>query len=738
MDARAVGREGKQERAFLMSFERQRPLAGRGVPKPDRLVRRRRRDLPAVRREHREVDGYEMAAECGDVGAAACIPDLRRGVARRGDQPRSVTGKGHRFDETFMALQDMDRRAVGGVPEPGAVVLASGGDQPSVGRIRRAEQRAGMPFERGDQFAVGDVPQSCRVVPCRGDHGPAIGREGRRYHVVRMSFEPHARRPAGNVPDLRRPFAAGCHEPPIRRERHAVHGGLRRHGADRRSGGPVPQHHGRVAVARCDDRIVGRECDGGGGRSFLQQHRAQPVLLPQGVERFHRLTDERPGRNFCVDVIRQRVQRQRQCGLVSSLRDEAGGGGGDVARLVDLGLPQLGRLFARFGLGQRRRLVGAPAFDLRFRLAFERKPLLLARLLLVRLRDGPLPLRLRCLIPCFQPEPHRRRAKTGRDDRRRDRTDDRHTLAPALRAAAGDDQFEYLGGRRRGAARRPQRPVLGVGELPSAQQARRVPPCPNPFAGILAEAGRGLQPGPVGVESLDEIGLVPGRFVDTLGRKQVDFPQSLGQGVGWHRPHQHRHHPLRQSADFAELPVAPFRPDRVGRHQPHHGVAGRDEMTELGLPLLAIGQVAPVDDHLEAVAFERHHHRVGGRHVGARVGQEDLQPIVRSPIRGEIDRPSVIPGLSDLRHARSSALHAQDRGRRLRRQSHGRLPCPVRFHRPAPRSPRPSIRNSSPAWCPSSRTPRPARKNRPRAGPSNPVRISRSRLPPPRAAPARR
>src|SRR5437667_6377117 len=77
-----------------------------------------------------------------------------------------------------------------------------------------------------------------------------------------------------------------------------------------------------------------------------------------------------------------------------------------------------------------------------------------------------------------------------------------------------------------------------------------------------------------------------------------------------------------QLRDLGQLPLAPLRCNRMGTDQEQHGIGIADEVGKLALPLLAVREVAPVDNDFKALPLQRRCQSVGCVHVAPGVGDE--------------------------------------------------------------------------------------------------------------------
>src|SRR5436190_1684238 len=77
-----------------------------------------------------------------------------------------------------------------------------------------------------------------------------------------------------------------------------------------------------------------------------------------------------------------------------------------------------------------------------------------------------------------------------------------------------------------------------------------------------------------------------------------------------------------QLRDLGQLPLAPLRCNRMGTDQEQHGIGIADEVGKLTLPLLAVGEVAAVDNDFEALPLQRGCQFVGCGQVAPGVGDE--------------------------------------------------------------------------------------------------------------------
>ena len=96
-----------------MALERAARRSRRGVPEPDRLVARPRRDQLAVRRECDRADITRMALERAARRSRRGVPEPDRRVVRPRRDQLAVRRECDRADETRMALERAARRIPG-------------------------------------------------------------------------------------------------------------------------------------------------------------------------------------------------------------------------------------------------------------------------------------------------------------------------------------------------------------------------------------------------------------------------------------------------------------------------------------------------------------------------------------------------------------------------------------------------------------------------------------------------
>jgi hypothetical protein len=126
------------------------------------------------------------------------------------------------------------------------------------------------------------------------------------------------------------------------------------------------------------------------------------------------------------------------------------------------------------------------------------------------------------------------------------------------------------------------------------------------------------------------------RDESALRGQEMDPAQALRKLLRLDLADLYRHQSFVEAPNLAQLPIAPLRGDAIRRHEPDHGIGAANEIGQLVLPLLAIGQVAPVDRDLKIFAFKRGDKRVGRSHVAARIGNEKLEPVAHkwTPVGG--------------------------------------------------------------------------------------------------------
>ena len=131
-----------------------------------------------------------------------------------------------------------------------------------------------------------------------------------------------------------------------------------------------------------------------------------------------------------------------------------------------------------------------------------------------------------------------------------------------------------------------------------------------------------LDPLPVGVQRIDQRLEVKHEIEGPCRGQKVDFADCLRQIRDCHRFNHQRHEALVRGLDLAKLPIAGLGGNEGRTHQRNHRVRARYEIGQFLEPLLAVGQVAPVDGDLEALAVERLHQPVRDLHVAPGVGDK--------------------------------------------------------------------------------------------------------------------